>query len=280
MTGQSEKGVLLFNVYQLLEGHSILISAWIWGVLVVGTIVGLAIGGMFLVRRSVTLSTLESHNQVAGFIYSVVGVVYAVLLAFIAIVVWQQHTQVQTQIEQEANQLGDLYRNAQVFPEEVRTRLQSQIRAYGRIVLEKEWPAMAKGETSVDAWAAYNQLWRAYQQVEARNDHERLWYSKSLDQLDQLGDYRRLRVLSNRAAVPALMWVVLLATGIITIGFSFFFGTTNSSAQALMIAALSATIGFVLFLIWALNHPFAGLIRVEPVAFHHVWTIIEQSAQQ
>jgi hypothetical protein len=178
-------------------------SAWIWGLLVVGTTVCLAIGGMLLVRRSVTLSTLESHNQVAGFIYSVVGVVYAVLLAFIAIVVWQQHTSVQTQVEQEANQLGDLYRNAQVFPAEVRTRLQNQIRAYSRIVVEKEWPAMAKREASADAWAAFNQLWRAYQQVEARNDYESVWYAKSLDRLDQLGDYRRLRLLSNRPAVPA-----------------------------------------------------------------------------
>lgn len=236
---------------------------------------GLAIGGMLLVRRSVTLSTLESHNQVAGYIYSVVGVVYAVLLAFIAIVVWQKHTEVQSQVEQEANQLGDLYRNAQVFPEEVRTRLQNQIRAYSRIVVEKEWPAMVKGETSPDAWAAINQLWRVYQQVEARNDHERLWYAKSLDQLDQLGDYRRLRLLSNRAAVPGLMWVVLLVTGIITIGFSFFFGTQNSSAQALMTAALSATIGFVLFLIWALNHPFVGLVRVGPAPFYQLWNIID-----
>ena len=239
----------------------------------------LAIGGMLLVRRSVTLSTLESHNQVAGYIYGVVGVVYAVLLAFIVIVVWQQHTQVQIQVEREANQLGDLYRNARVFPEEVRTRLQNQIRAYSRIVVEKEWPAMAKGETSPDAWVAINQLWRAYQQVEARNDHERLWYAKSIDQLERLGDYRRLRLLSNRAAVPVLMWVVLLATGAITIGFSFFFGTPNSSAQALMTAALSATIGFVLFLIWDLNHPFAGLVRVEPVAFQQLWSIIDQLAQ-
>jgi hypothetical protein len=251
-------------------------SAWIWGLLTVGTVVGLAIGGMLLVRRSVTLSTLESHNQVAGYIYSVVGVVYAVLLAFIAIVVWQQHTQVQSQVEQEANQLGDLYRNAHVFPQEVRTRLQNQIRAYSRIVMEKEWPAMAKGETSTDAWAAYNQLWRTYQQLETRNDHEKVWYAKSLDQLDQLGDYRRLRLLSNRAAVPALMWVVLLATGVITIGFSFFFGTANSSAQVLMIAALSATVGLVLFLIWALNHPFAGLVRVEPAAFYQLSNIIDQ----
>ena len=46
-------------------------------------------------------------------------------------------------------------------------------------------------------------------------------------------------------------------------------------AGLLMVAALSATVGLVLFLIWALNQPFAGLIRVEPVAFHQVWSIID-----
>ena len=78
-------------------------------------------------------------------------------------------------------------------------------------------------------------------------------------------------------------WLVhrgMLATGIITIGFSFFFGTQNSSAQALMTAALSATIALVLFLIWALNHPFAGLVRVEPAAFQQLWNIIDQWSQQ
>ena len=73
----------------------------------------------------------------------------------------------------------------------------------------RRWP---KGRQVPDGWAAFNQLWRAYQQVEARNDYERVWYAKSLDRLDQLGDYRRLRLLSNRAAVPTLMWVALLAT--------------------------------------------------------------------
>jgi len=46
-------------------------------------------------------------------------------------------------------------------------------------------------------------------------------------------------------------------------------------AGLLMVAALSATVGLVLFLIWALNQPFARLIRVEPVAFHQVWSIID-----
>jgi hypothetical protein len=250
-------------------------SALLWGILVVGAAVSLAIGGMLLVRRSVTLAGLERHNQVAGFIYAVIGVVYAVLLAFVAIVVWQQHTRARTGVEQEANQLGDLYRDARAFPEGVRVRLQHQIRTYVRVVVEKEWPAMANGEASPEAWEAYNKLWLAYQQFQPRNAYENAWYTESLNRLNQLGDHRRLRLLANRSAVPGIMWVVLLGTGVITIGFSAFFGTETLWAYALMVAALAATITLVLFLILALDQPFSGVAAVEPEAFLQVENIFD-----
>jgi hypothetical protein len=63
------------------------------------------------------------------------------------------------------------------------------------------------------------------------------------------------------------MWVVLLAAGMITIGFSFFFGIENVWAQVLMVAALAATISLVLFLILTLDQPFSGVAAIEPEAF-------------
>lgn len=250
-------------------------SALLWGILVVGTAVALAIGGMLLVRRSVTLAGLDRHIQVAGYIYSVLGVVYAVLLAFIAIVVWEQHTRAKNGVEQEASQLGDLYRDAQAFPKEVRTRLHHEIRAYIRVVVEKEWPAMANGEASPEAQEAYNRLWLAYQQFQPRNAYENAWYAESLGRLNQLGNHRRLRLLANRSAVPEIMWVVLLGTGMITIGFSAFIATENLWAYALMVAALAATITLVLFLILALDQPFSGIAAVEPEAFLQLENIFD-----
>jgi hypothetical protein len=37
-----------------------------------------------------------------------------------------------------------------------------------------------------------------------------------------------------------------------------------------MVAALAATIAFTLFMIAAIDHPFAGAVRVEPEAYRHV----------
>jgi hypothetical protein len=71
------------------------------------------------------------------------------------------------------------------------------------------------------------------------------------------------------------MWVALLGTGGITIGFSFLFGTRSSTAQILMTSALAMTIAVVLVSILALEEPFAGITRVDPDAFDQVAEIFD-----
>jgi hypothetical protein len=48
---------------------------------------------------------------VSGFTFATVGVIYAVLLAFVAVAVWQNFAQTDNQVQTEANLVGDLYRD-------------------------------------------------------------------------------------------------------------------------------------------------------------------------
>jgi Protein of unknown function (DUF4239) len=241
-----------------------------------GAMVLLAVSGTLLTRRWVGEEVLKLNNEVAGFIFAVIGVVYAVLLGFTAIIVWEQYEKVEAVVELEANELADLYRDAQSFPDEVRSELETHLRAYARLVVEKEWPSMADGQSSPEAWNVYNQLWRTYHRFQPQTEHEKIWYSQSLARLNELGDQRRLRLLSSRSAgVPVLMWVVLLGAGVITVGFSFFFHTSNTTAQVLMSAGLAMTIALVLLSILALQHPFAGITRVGPEALNQFADIFE-----
>ena len=249
---------------------------WLWGILLVGAMVLLAAAGTLLARRWVGVEVLKLNNEVAGFIYAVIGVVYAVLLGFTAIIVWEQYDKAQAVVEQEANELADLHRDAQTFPDDVRRELETRLRTYARSVVEKEWPAMVERKSSPEAWEAYNQLWRTYHLFQPENEHEKIWYAQSLTRMNQLGDQRRLRLLSSRSeGVPGVMWVVLLGAGVVTIGFSFFFGTRNSTAQVLMTAGLAMTIALVLLSILAMQHPFAGITRVEPDAFNQFLEIFD-----
>lgn len=252
---------------------------WFWSLLLVVVLPALAVGGALLVRRAIGPDILARNNDVAGFIYAVIGVTYAVLLGFTAIIVWEQFRKAQEGAEVEANALVDLYRNAQVFPADVRRQVESRLRDYARLVVEEEWPAMAAGKSSPQTWDAYNLLWRTYQEFNPQDGHQLTWYDESVQRLNLLGDQRRNRLLALRSGVPAVMWVVLLGAGAVTIAFSFLFGTHNVRAQALMTAALALTIGIVLLSILALEQPFAGITRIRPEAFEQVQGIFNRLTQ-
>lgn len=63
----------------------------IYGALAVGVAMVLAFVGVILVQSLVPSVQRQEHNDVAGFIYAVIGVVYAVLLALVVIAGWENH---------------------------------------------------------------------------------------------------------------------------------------------------------------------------------------------
>jgi hypothetical protein len=107
-----------------------------------------AVMGLVLVQRLVPPTLREDHNDVAGFIYAVVGVAYAVLLAFVVISVWQDYEAARSTVESEANELAGIYFLADRFSEPDRARVQDLARSYARAVVEEEWPLMERDEMS------------------------------------------------------------------------------------------------------------------------------------
>jgi hypothetical protein len=71
-------------------------------ILMVGGPVGLAWVGTLLFRRHKKAPTDDKLNEVAGFIFAPVSVVYAVLLAFVVIIVWEQYLAAESAVSQEA----------------------------------------------------------------------------------------------------------------------------------------------------------------------------------
>ncbi|WP_216320609.1 DUF4239 domain-containing protein [Deinococcus aestuarii] len=252
---------------------------WLSALLFVLAAVLVSLGGMVGVRRSVQLSTLEAHKEVAGFVYAVVGVLYAVLLAFVVIVAWEAQGEARTRVDREANALADLYRGARAFPAETRATLRGDLRGYAEAVVTREWPALGRGQASPETQRAYDRLWEAYLGLQPRTGYENVWYTQALERLNDLGDERRLRLLSGRSHLPGLMWGVLWVGAVVTVAFSYFFGVRSVWSQGLMVLALSGTIALILFLVLALDRPFSGVIQVGPEAFEQVITIFDRVAR-
>ncbi len=247
------------------------------GLLVVGGATSLAVAGLLVVRRLIPLEVLEANHEVGGILIQIVAPAYAVLLAFVVFVVWTQHDEAEGFVAQEANRVAHLFRIIQGMPEPTQSQIRASLHKYAQIVIEEEWDAMARGEASQHAWDAYDELTH-YSTMAPLRDREGGFERALLENLNALGDLRTRRLLSSQAALPGVLWILLVGGGVITIGFSYLFGMKNLWAQVLMTAAAAGTIAFFLFLILALDLPFTGGARLTPEAFRFVLEHFGRSA--
>src|SRR5204862_8255247 len=102
-------------------------------------------GGLITVRQLFPVQRLADSHDVVGNYLQTLGAIYAVLLAFVEFVVWNQFNEARAFVDRESNELLDLFRTVRGLPEPTRGRLQEIARAYARTVLDDEWEAMACG---------------------------------------------------------------------------------------------------------------------------------------
>jgi hypothetical protein len=239
-------------------------QTWLQGLLIVGVSVLLAHVGLRLVRRKVPLPVHETQHEVGGFFIGVVGAIYAVLLAFVVVAVWDDFSEAKQVVQSEANQLNDLSRMAQGFNPATRQLVLEGLRNYARAVVDEEWETMSRGQGSPRAQDAMDNLWRIYTGFEPQAGRESLLFAESLDRMNELSNSRRQRLFISADDIPGLIRILLWGGGLIVLAFTYFFGVKSIRSQALMTAALAGEIAFILFLIVALDNPFHGSVRVSP----------------
>jgi hypothetical protein len=242
----------------------------VYGVLVVCGVCLVALVGFEVVHRLVPVASRQRHNDVAGFIYAALGVIYAVLLALVVISVWEEYQAASATVEQEANATAEIFWLGHELPEPEGTHLQELARSYAEEVVHKEWPLMAQGkqppleeEAGTPAgWNLIDDIRATVHGFEPQTRAEEQLYAEGLNQVENLANARRTRLIASEEGVPGVLWSVLIFGGIAAVGFTYLFGLENTWAHRLMVVTLAAVIGLVLFTIGALGHPFAGGARI------------------
>ena len=240
------------------------------GLLIVAVATVVAVGGLVLVQRLVSTERRKQHNDVAGFIYAVLGVSYAVLLGLMLIAVWEHWNAAQDVASDEANELAGIFWFAHALPQPEGRHIQELARSYAEVVVEQEWPAMEQGEASPKAWATLDELRGTILGLDPPTGAQQVRYNQVLEQLHALGDARRERLLAASEGLATILWVVLIGGGVITIAFTYLFGLENTAVHTLMVASLALIIASSLFTVAALDHPFKGDVRIHPAAFEQV----------
>jgi len=250
-------------IVQYLERLPIELS----GLIVIGgfLLLTLLIGNV--VARLLPSHVREEHNDLAGFILAVVGVIYAVLLAFVAIGVWERFEQAEMRTYDEATNLTIVYRDAGSFSSG--GPLRSALHDYVNHVIEDEWPKMQRGERAVEARLLLESVDRDIRDLPADTPRLQNIQAQMLAAMDVALQDRDARLSMDATGINGIMWAVLIVGALVTVGFTFLFGFKQTIMQQLMIGSLSVLIGLVLFLTLALDYPFRGGLTVGPEAFEN-----------
>jgi ABC-type enterochelin transport system permease subunit len=73
-----------------------------------------------------------------------------------------------------------------------------------------------------------------------------------------------------------VLWLTMNCGAFINIALTWMFAPEDPLFHRLVSSAYAAMVGFMIFVILVLDHPFWGKISVEPGAFEHVRTMMEQ----
>jgi hypothetical protein len=234
--------------------------------LVIGTTV-LSIIGMLLVRKFTDRTKLGEHHDVGSALLSVIGTLFAVLLALVVVDATNNVSSAITTTEMEANSIADVFRLSVFLPNHAANTIQEQCRQYVHVVIDDEWEKMEVNGQSEKAQQVLDNIWNSVRRIEPVRQSEQAAYQNILTELGQVGDCRRTRLLANENGVSPLLWAVLITGAIATVVFTYFFAVESLGIQLMMTALMNLTLALNLFLVAAYAYPFIGDFKVQPKAF-------------
>jgi Na+/proline symporter len=222
-----------------------------------------ALFGLYLVRKKYSAEVLKENHEVAAIIFNAFGLFYGVLVAFVVFVTWNGYDEATKNLQMEASETLDLFHSADAFPDPAKKIIQQGVRDYLASVYNDEIQRMSQGDISLYTGGAHATLRVLFSQIDATSIPNRELYAESLRCLNNLAEYRRLRIFAGNDTNPPVIWLVLLVGGLFAVSYTFFFGMKNIRAQYLITTTLTVMITSILFLIYVLDHPFTGTSRVS-----------------
>ncbi|HEX3623005.1 MAG TPA: DUF4239 domain-containing protein [Acidimicrobiales bacterium] len=250
-----------------MSDRLVALNLWLLGTLLVVGIPLLVVAVQAAIRRIFPSIVEGEHNEVAGFLIAVVGVVYAVTLAFIVIVTWEEFNAARNTVDAEAAALRGVYRDTRALPEPAASQAGQQVVGYADEVSVAEWPAMSRGESSPAAFGTLGDMFATLEGVKDLSPTQETFLSDALVRLNDVAGRRSDRISAAAESTPGVLWAAIILGGIVTLGFALLFGVSNERLHYLMVGGFAAVLAVQVFVILVLSHPFAGTVRVSPEPF-------------
>jgi Protein of unknown function (DUF4239) len=202
------------------------------------------------------------------------GILFALLVGFIAVEVWNNFDKAKAAVATEASALRAVVVLAGTFPEEQKTHIYALVDRHIEEAVNKEWPAMAHHRATLSTLRAAALIEILYDTLSLKpaDDSQRTAQPEMMKALYTALDARRQRIVVSQSAVGTVKWAGILLQGLCTLIAIAMVHSDNRLACAIAMVLFATGIALSLLLIAAYSRPFTGEISVRPDLLQQVIT--------
>jgi hypothetical protein len=208
-------------------------------------------------RRAVDDDPSETPD-VIEYMTMMIGVVYAIVLGLAIAGVWEARNVADAVVRDEAQALHEVYERADVLPAQERNRIKADVDAYVHHTVATEWPYMERhGELTARGGVLLATLREDVQNQQPSRPNEEQACAAMADRVAAIDTARTERAGSAEPTLPGVVWLGLFAGAVVSIGMLFTLQIQRSPRELVLAGLFTALIGFLLFLVWRFDSPFA-----------------------
>ncbi len=205
------------------------------------------------------------------------GIVFALLVGFLAAQVWSSGEHASTAVSEEASSLRAVVLLSSEFPGEPEARMRSLVSRHIEDAVTKEWPQMAeRGATLSVVPQPLADLQALALSLRPESPGQTVAQREIVTSLEHALDARRQRIIVSQSSVNGAKWGGVVSLAILTLFAIAFVHSGNRRGAAIAMALFASAASAVIVMIAAQEHPFAGhfavrpapLLQVEPAVPH------------
>jgi hypothetical protein len=244
-------------------------------ILVVLAPIAFATLGVISVRKGMAGKVREGHNDVLVPLFLTAGTIYAVLLGFLVIAVWETYDQAKATCDEETSALATMYRETCGMPPQEQARMRFLVRDYTGVIVAKGWKIQATtGEAIPQARADVARMYREYSTMPPEQAASPI-NTQFLNTLQDMSIARNKRLIEANERLPWVLWLGLFVGAAIVVGMTFLLYMDAIWPHVLMSSALATMISTLLFITLVLNQPFRGPLALTDEPYVHAISVMD-----
>lgn len=243
---------------------------WLVGAAFVGVGVAFALACLFAVRRTSFLAGRNRHADLIGLTVTNVAVFYGVLLAFLTVAVWQDHSDASQTANREAALVGNLYHDMAGLTPPLADDLQRHTRTYLRNIVAVEWPMQARGRIPSATRISLVDLHRHVAALSPSTLGDAVVMADMLRVLNDIDAARAARLEALGGHVPPLIWTLLVLMSLLTVGLAACFPSESVAVHGVMLGGIVVSAALTMLMIVELDDPFRGAVSVSAAPYREV----------